>query len=138
LAAILAITAMSAVAAAAVTTTLATGKAVVKGTTKTVVVDSHGLTLYTLSGESASHLKCTSAPCLTAWPAFKVSATAKLTKTSSVRGSIGRLHRVSGKFYQVTLNGRPLYTFVGDSGKKGSANGEGITAFGGTWHTVSP
>jgi predicted lipoprotein with Yx(FWY)xxD motif len=138
LAAILAIAAMSAVAAAAVTATLATGNAAVNGKTKTVVVDSHGLTLYTLSGETAQHLKCTSAACLTAWPAYKVSATGKLTKTSGVRGSIGRLHRVSGKFYQVTLNGRPLYTFVADAGKKGSAKGEGITAFGGTWHTVSP
>jgi predicted lipoprotein with Yx(FWY)xxD motif len=38
----------------------------------------------------------------------------------------------------VTLNGRPLYTFALDKGKKGSAKGEGIVAFGGTWHVVTP
>jgi predicted lipoprotein with Yx(FWY)xxD motif len=138
LAAALAVMCMSAVVVAAVSTTLATGKATVKGKTRTVVVDSHGLTLYTLSGESVTHLKCVSSTCFMAWPPYKISAAAKLTKTAGIGGKIGRLHRVSGKFYQVTLNGHPLYTFVGDAGKKGSAKGEGITAFGGTWHVVSP
>ena len=138
LTAVLVVTSMAAVAAAAATRTLLTGKATVNGKSKTVVVDSHGLTLYTLSGESARHLKCASTRCFTAWPPYKVSAAAKLTTTPSVKGRIGRLHRVSDRFYQVTLNGHPLYTFVGDARKKGSGKGQGITAFGGTWHTVSP
>ena len=138
LAAVLAVTSMTAVALAAGSTTLATGKATVKGKTKTVVVDSHGLTLYTLSGESVNNLKCVSTKCFNAWPPYEVSATAKLTKAPGVRGTIGRLHRIKGKFYQVMLNAHPLYTFAGDAGKKGSAKGEGITAFGGTWHIVSP
>jgi predicted lipoprotein with Yx(FWY)xxD motif len=129
---------MSAVAIAAGTHTLATGTASVNGTTKTVVVNAHGVTLYTLSGETAKHLKCTSAACLSAWPPYKVTAGARLTKTRAIRGTIGRLHRISARFYQVTLNGHPLYTFIGDSGQKGSAKGQGITAFGGTWHVVLP
>jgi predicted lipoprotein with Yx(FWY)xxD motif len=132
--AILAMASMTAVAVAAGSTTLATGKASVKGKTKTVVVDSSGVTLYTLSGESAGHLKCVSSACLKAWPPDKVSATAKVTKAKGISGAASKLHR--GTFYQVTLNGRPLYRFVGDAGKKGSAKGEGITAFGGTWHVV--
>ncbi len=138
LAAALAITAMSAVAIAATSTTLSTGKATVKEKAKTVVVDTQGLTLYTLSGESIKHLKCVTTACFKAWPPDKVSATAKPTKPAGVSGTIGRLHRIKGKFYQVTLNGHPLYTFIGDGGKKGLAEGEGITAFGGTWHVVSP
>lgn len=138
MAAVLAVTSIGAVAVAAVSATLTTGKATVKGKTRTVVVDSHGLTLYTLSGESVDHLKCVSTQCFNAWPPYKVSAAAKLTKSASISGKIGRLHRLKGKFYQVTLNGHSLYTFVGDAGKTGSAKGEGITAFGGTWHVVSP
>ena len=138
LVAALAVASMSAVAIAAGTHTLATGKASVSGKTKTVVVNAHGVTLYTLSSETARHLKCTPSVCLSTWPPYKVTAGAKLTKTSAIRGSIGRLHRIRAKFYQVTLNGRPLYTFVRDAAKKGSAKGQGITAFGGTWHVVSP
>jgi predicted lipoprotein with Yx(FWY)xxD motif len=131
----LAIASMSAVAIAA-TTTLATGKASVHGTTKTVVVNAHGVTLYTLSGESRTSLKCTSSMCLMFWPPDKVTAGTKLIKTSAVHGTIGKLHRAG--FYQVTLNGHPLYAFMGDGGKRGSAMGDGISAFGGTWHVVSP
>jgi predicted lipoprotein with Yx(FWY)xxD motif len=135
LAAAVAMASMSAVAIAA-TSTLTTGKASVSGTTKTVVVNAHGVTLYTLSGESRTHLKCTSSMCLKFWPPYKVAAGAKLSKTSAVHGTIGKLSRAG--FNQVTLNGHPLYAFMGDAGKKGSAMGEGIAAFGGTWHVVSP
>jgi hypothetical protein len=34
---------------------------------------------------------------------------------------------------QVTLNGHPLYTYVGD-GRPGQANGQGLASFGGTWY----
>lgn len=115
-------------------TTLGTAKVKVKGKSETVVVSAGGLTLYTLSGETAKHLKCKSAACLKFWPADKVAAKAKLTKAKGIKGTLSKLHR--GKFYQVTLNGHPLYLFAGDKGK-GSANGEGIKSFGGTWHVVA-
>jgi predicted lipoprotein with Yx(FWY)xxD motif len=120
--------------AAAVSATLGTGKATVKGKSETVVVDSRGATLYTLSGETAHHLKCTSSMCFKFWPPYKVSANAKLTKARGVNGTVSKLHRRG--FYQVMLNGHPLYRFLPDGGKKGSAMGEGVTAFGGTWHVV--
>ena len=135
---VVAVAAMSAVAVAAFAT-LATGKASVNGKSKTVVVNSSGVTLYTLSGESVGkRLKCVSSSCLKFWPAYKTTKNASLTKAPGVSGTIGRLHRIKANFYQVTLNGRPLYTFSLDKGKKGSAKGEGVTAFGGTWHVVSP
>ena len=120
--------------AVAASATLATGKATVKGKSETVVVDATGATLYTLSGETAHHLKCTSSMCFKFWPPYKVSASAKLTKAKGVNGTVSKLHR--GTFYQVMLNGHPLYRFLEDAGKKGSATGEGIVAFGGTWHVV--
>jgi predicted lipoprotein with Yx(FWY)xxD motif len=138
LVAILAMASMTAVAVAAGSTTVATGKATVKSKTRIIVVDSSGMTLYTLSGESAGHLKCVSSACFRAWPPYTVSATAKLTQAKGVSGTLSKLHRVKNKIYQVMLNGHPLYRFSGDSGKMGAAKGEGITAFGGTFHVVAP
>jgi predicted lipoprotein with Yx(FWY)xxD motif len=131
---VVAFASVAAVAVAA-STTLAAGKVKVQGKSRTVVVDSGGVTLYTLSGESVGHLKCVSVTCLGFWPPYKVSATAKLTKAKSVKGRLSKLHR--GNYYQVTLNGHPLYRFAPDNGRRGSATGEGIKSFGGTWHVVA-
>lgn len=125
-------------AAVAAGTTLATGKAKVNGKTRTVVVNSGGVTLYALSGERVGKLKCINSTCFKVWLPYKVSATGKLTKASGISGTVSRLRRVKAKFYQVMLSGRPLYAYVGDKGKRGSAKGNGIRAFGGTWTVVSP
>lgn len=133
--AVVAVASMTGIALAA-STTVGTGKVKINGKARTVVVDSGGVTLYTLSGERVGNLKCVSSACFKFWPPYKVSATAKLTKAKGVSGTLSKLHRIKGKFYQVMLNGRPLYRFAPDMGKKGSAKGEGITAFGGTWHVI--
>jgi predicted lipoprotein with Yx(FWY)xxD motif len=137
--ALIAIASMTAIAVAA-GATLGTGTAQVSGKSKKVVVDSRGVTLYTLSGESVgrvTHLKCVNSSCFKVWPPLKTTASAKFTKASGVDGTLGKLRRVKGKFYQVTLDGHPLYTFAPDQGKKGSAKGEGVKAFGGTWLVVA-
>ena len=133
---VVAVASMAGIAVAA-STTVATGTVKVNGKSKTVLVDSRGVTLYTLSGERVGHLKCVSSQCFGFWPPYKVSATATLTKAKGVTGTLSRLHRVKGKFYQVMLNGHPLYRFAPDANKKGSALGEGIPSFGGTWHVVA-
>jgi predicted lipoprotein with Yx(FWY)xxD motif len=103
---------------------------------KTILVDSHGATLYELKTETAHHLLCANQSCLGLWPPLKTTKTAKLTKPSGVKGKLGRIHRKG--FWQVTLGGVPLYHFAADHGKKGSVFGNGIhfspTA---TWHVVS-
>jgi len=124
-------------AALAASTTIGTSKVTVHSKVETVVVDSSGVTLYTLSGETARHLKCVTSQCFVAWPPYKVSAAAKLSKASGITGTLSKLHRVKGKFYQLMLNGHPLYRFAGDKGKRGSAVGDGITSFGGVWHVVA-
>lgn len=137
--ALMAIASMTGTAVAA-GTTLGTGTAQVSGKSKKVVLDSRGVTLYTLSGESVgrvTHLKCVNNSCFKVWPPLKTTASGKLTKASGVNGTLGKLRRVKGKFYQVTLDGHPLYTFAPDGGNKGSAKGEGVKAFGGTWHVVA-
>ena len=98
-----------------------------------IVVDASGRTVYTLSGETSRHLMCTSSQCLRFWPPVTTSAHGKLKAGRGVRGKLGRLSR-NGKV-QVTLGGRPLYRFSGDSAA-GQTHGEGIQSFGGTWHVV--
>lgn len=104
---------------------------------KTIVVDSHGLTVYELSPETAHHLLCTKAKgCFTFWPPVTVrSAKTKLTAASGIQGKLGILQR--NGFFQLTLEGRPLYRFFEDGSKRGKVAGQGIRSFGGTWHIVA-
>ncbi len=102
---------------------------------ETIVVDSHGRTLYALHPETTHHLLCRSRACFETWRPLTVhSASIKLVAGHGVEGRLGLLHRSDGKL-QVTLRGLPLYRFSGDSAK-GQAGGEGIKSFGGTWHAV--
>lgn len=104
--------------------------------TEKIVVDAHGRTLYALSPETTRHLLCKSSQCLKFWPPLTVSSRkTKLTAGSGVHGHLGILRRSNGAL-QVTLSGLPLYRYSGD-GTRGTANGENIHSFGGTWHVVS-
>jgi hypothetical protein len=49
---------------------------------------------------------------------------------------MGTIKRSDGTS-QVTYHGHPLYRFAKDT-KPGDVNGEGVTAFGGSWFAVSP
>lgn len=102
-------------------------------TRENVVAASGGLAVYTLSGDSKAHPKCTKANgCFKFWPPVVVSSAGKLSKASGIKGSLGTWRR--NGIIQVTLAGHPLYTFFKD--KRGSATGEGIAGFSGTWHVV--
>ncbi len=92
------------------------------------------MTLYELKPETSKHLLCTTSQCFSFWPPAKVGKTTKLAKGTGVKGSLGRLHR--NGFYQLTLDGHPLYHFFADK-HAGSAGGNGIVSFGGTWHVVT-
>jgi predicted lipoprotein with Yx(FWY)xxD motif len=111
----------------------------VGGTTMTepIVVNSHGIAVYELSGDTVHHPLCTSSNgCYKFWPPVTVSsARSKLTAAPGVKGKLGR-KRLGASSFQVTLNGRPLYTFAADNKKKATATGQGIQGFGGTWHVV--
>ncbi len=98
-----------------------------------LAVNSRGFAVYTLSGETPTHVECTKASgCLGFW--FPVTASSKksLSKSKSIKGKLGLWHRGATK--QVTLNNHPLYTFKLDS--KHEAMGQNIKSFGGTWNVV--
>jgi len=96
-------------------------------------VTSKGFAVYMLTGDSRTHPQCTSKKCLQFWPPLTVKSAKKLTHASAVKGKLGTWKRKG--FIQVTLNGHPLYTFLGDA-KPGVATGEGIANFGGVWHPM--
>jgi predicted lipoprotein with Yx(FWY)xxD motif len=98
---------------------------------KTVLTNTKGLTLYTLSGEGHGKFICTTPTCLKAWPPLLV--TPGTTPKGPVK--LGTVKNPEGKT-QVTFKGMPVYTFEGDS-KKGEANGEGLKDVG-VWHAVTP
>lgn len=103
-------------------------------TKEAIVVNTKGRAVYTLSGDTTKHPKCTKVGgCFQFWPPVTVSSTKGLSKAAGVKGKLGVFKR--NGIMQVTLGGHPLYTFAMDH-KKNNATGESVTAFGGTWHVV--
>lgn len=95
----------------------------------TLVVDTNGATLYTLTNNGKA-VPCTSSACMAAWPPLLLPAGA--TTATGVSG-LGTASVPGGTI--VTHAGLPLYRFSGDSAA-GQANGDGIANFGGVWHVV--
>ena len=93
-----------------------------------------GRTLYLFVKDSGTKSSCFGA-CAKNWPPLRASGelTAGSGATSSLLGTTKR----SDGAAQVTYNGHSLYVFAGDK-KSGAANGQRITAFGGSWYALSP
>ncbi len=88
---------------------------------KVVATKSH-LALYTWNNEKDKKVRCTGA-CAKQWPPLTVPKGATLAKhVAGVMGTLGQVMRPDGS-HQVTLNGRPLYTYVGDTAAKILCNG---------------
>jgi predicted lipoprotein with Yx(FWY)xxD motif len=100
-----------------------------------VLVDATGMALYTPTGESATNVRCTGA-CVSIWKPLSPGSGAPTAAADA--GKIGVITRPDGS-KQVTVGGKPLYTFAQDS--PGAVNGNGASdAFGGkqfTWHVVT-
>jgi predicted lipoprotein with Yx(FWY)xxD motif len=99
-----------------------------------ILVNPQGMTLYELTSEAGGKFAC-SGGCLAVWPPLLVPAgTTVPTAAPGVVGTLGVVTRPDGTV-QATQNGFPLYTFAHDSAP-GDTNGQGIVAFGGTWHVI--
>ncbi|MEA2215045.1 MAG: hypothetical protein QOK19_606 [Solirubrobacteraceae bacterium] len=99
----------------------------------TILVDSQGRTLYLFTHDSGTTSMC-SGPCATAWP--PVLATGAATATAGANAALLGTSKRSDGTMQVTYNGHPLYRFVKDQ-HPGETNGQGVTAFGGSWFAVT-
>jgi predicted lipoprotein with Yx(FWY)xxD motif len=100
-----------------------------------VLADRGGFTLYLLTTEAGGKLHC-KGQCLLYWPPLLVSKGQKVGVGKGVKGKVGTIAR-SSTTRQVTFNGYPVYTYVGDNAKA-QTNGEGLVAFGGTWYMLRP
>ncbi len=116
--------------------TVTVKSAAIASPSETVAANAAGRTLYALSGETTHHLKCKSSECARFWPPLIApSRSAHLHAAGAVHGALGLIRRPNGS-WQVTLRGKPLYRYSGDSAG-GQAGGEGVKSFGGTWHAVT-
>ena len=97
------------------------------------LVDPQGKTLYVFARDSVGHSAC-DAECLPYWP--PVPGADAPHGSASMVAKFGTLER-SGGVRQLTVNGYPVYTYVGDSAP-GQANGQGTNLSGGLWWVVSP
>jgi len=92
----------------------------------TVLTNADGLTLYGFVPDTPTTSKCTGA-CAAYWPPL----TGMPKAGPGVTGKLGTITR-SGGAAQVTYNGHPLYTYVGDR-HRGQANGNNLNLNGGVW-----
>ena len=100
----------------------------------TILVDSAGKTIYMFEADAEGKSACTGS-CLSSWPIVKAPASVPST-VSGVSAKLGVLERSDGA-RQLTVAGRPVYTYAGDS-KAGMTSGQGNTGFGAQWWVLSP
>jgi predicted lipoprotein with Yx(FWY)xxD motif len=106
-----------------------------------IAIGPKGVAVYTLAGETTSHLLCvtktTGSMCLTFWPPATVKSAKNVTKQSGIGGNLGTFHR-AGYGLQLELNGHPLYYFLPDikSHNPASATGDHVKNSG-IWHVVT-
>jgi predicted lipoprotein with Yx(FWY)xxD motif len=105
----------------------------VKGQNEVVLTNTSAMTLYYLTSDTPTSLACQGA-CATFWPPL-VLATGDPGSTLALPGKFTVAANANGR--QVLYNGHPLYAFSKDK-TTSDANGEGINAFGGTWHVATP
>jgi predicted lipoprotein with Yx(FWY)xxD motif len=94
----------------------------------TVLVNGSGRTLYMLTSEKGGKITCTTSNgCIKFWPEINLpSGTTAAKAGAGVQQSLlGTVKGAAGT--EVTYNGWPLYTFVG----------QGQTSFGGTWYVLN-
>lgn len=97
----------------------------------THLTDSNGDTIYLFAADHDGQSVCT-ASCASYWPPVK----AGTQLTGPAQGGLGAITRQDGS-KQETLDGHPLYRYIGDH-SPGQTNGQGLNLSGGLWWMVSP
>jgi predicted lipoprotein with Yx(FWY)xxD motif len=101
----------------------------------TILVNGRGRTLYAFTKDRRNVDACVKIRgCLGAWPAL--TTVLKPIAGKGVKSSLIGTINVKGVGRQVTYNGFPLYTYVGDSGP-GSTFYVNIFQFGGRWPALN-
>ena len=95
----------------------------------TVLANAKGFTLYSFAPDTPATSKCYGS-CAAYWPPVTGSPAA----AAGLPGTVGTIKRSDGSA-QLTYNGHPLYTYIGDSAP-GQAKGNNLNLNGGLWHEV--
>jgi len=95
----------------------------------TVLTNGKGFTLYSFAPDTPTTSKCYGS-CAAYWPPVIGSSAAG----SGLPGETGTIKRTDGSL-QLTYNGHPLYTYIGDSAP-GQATGNNLNLNGGLWLEV--
>lgn len=96
------------------------------------VAGKDGMSLYIFEKDTAGTSACTG-NCAGTWPPLTVASLADVTAGAGVTGLLGTIQRADGTL-QVTLAGRPLYYYAGDSAA-GDTSGQGKND---VWYLASP
>jgi predicted lipoprotein with Yx(FWY)xxD motif len=95
----------------------------------TVLTNAKGFTLYSFAPDTPSASRCYGS-CTVYWPPV----TGTVTAGPGVTGTLGTIKRTGGGT-QVTYDGHPLYTYIGDTAP-GQARGNNLNLNGGLWHEI--
>ena len=95
----------------------------------TVLTNASGFTLYWFAPDTPATSKCYGT-CAAYWPPV----TGTVAASPGLPGRIATITRTGGA-RQLSYNGHPLYTYIGDTAP-GQANGNNLNLNGGLWHEV--
>ena len=95
----------------------------------TVLTTAGGLTVYWFAPDTPTASACYGS-CAAYWPPVTGRATAR----PGLPGPVGTITRTGGA-RQLTYDGHPLYTYIGDTAP-GQARGNNLNLNGGLWHDV--
>jgi predicted lipoprotein with Yx(FWY)xxD motif len=95
-----------------------------------VLTNAQGYTLYWFAPDTPSKSTCFGT-CAAYWPPL----TGRPVRGPGVTGKLGTIERTGGST-QVTYDGHPLYTYIGDSAP-GQSTGNNINLNGGFWYEIS-
>jgi predicted lipoprotein with Yx(FWY)xxD motif len=98
-----------------------------------VLATASGKTVYWFNKDTMGQSRCTGS-CATYWP--PVIGKAAAAAGTSLPHALGTIKRANGQM-QVTYDGHPLYTYVGDTAA-GQVNGNGLRLSGGLWWAATP
>ena len=95
----------------------------------TVLTNAKGFTLYSFAPDTPTSSKCYGS-CAVYWPPV----TGTTAAGQGLPGKVTTITRTGGS-HQLTYNGHPLYTYIGDTAP-GQARGNNLNLNGGLWHEV--
>jgi predicted lipoprotein with Yx(FWY)xxD motif len=95
----------------------------------TVLTNAKGFTLYSFAPDTPATSKCYGS-CAAYWPPV----TGTTAAGAGLPGKVATITRTDGS-QQLTYNGHPLYTYIGDTAP-GQARGNNLNLNGGLWHEV--